>query len=97
MALFQGDIVMVSDGGGKISSATRPVHGADRVARFWKGIYRKMENVTWRLEETPVGPALILRQDAQPVLFVAAGGDESSLGAMYLVRNPEKLGYLKKG
>jgi RNA polymerase sigma-70 factor (ECF subfamily) len=39
------DVVLVSDGGGVVSSARRPVTGADRVARFLQGIVSKAERL----------------------------------------------------
>lgn len=41
VALLDPDAVLTSDGGGVVSSARRPVVGADRVARFVLGIARK--------------------------------------------------------
>jgi RNA polymerase sigma-70 factor (ECF subfamily) len=32
------DVVLTSDGGGQVSAARRPVHGADRVARLLLGL-----------------------------------------------------------
>ena len=38
MATLDPDVVATSDGGGQVSAATRPVRGADHVARFLLGI-----------------------------------------------------------
>jgi len=43
LALLDPDVVLTSDGGGEVSAARRPVHGADRVARFVLGIVAKAE------------------------------------------------------
>jgi RNA polymerase sigma-70 factor (ECF subfamily) len=40
--LLDPDVVLTSDGGGVVSAARRPVHGADRVARFLLGIATKV-------------------------------------------------------
>ena len=40
-ALFAQDAVMLSDGGGKALAAIRPLHGPDRIAKFFAGIVRK--------------------------------------------------------
>ena len=38
VATLDPDVVLTSDGGGEVSAARRPVHGADSVARFFLGI-----------------------------------------------------------
>jgi RNA polymerase sigma-70 factor (ECF subfamily) len=42
LALLDPDVVLTSDGGGQASAARRPVHGADRVARFLLGVAVKL-------------------------------------------------------
>jgi RNA polymerase sigma-70 factor (ECF subfamily) len=39
-AVLAPDVVAIGDGGGVVSAGTRPVVGADRVARFYAGIFR---------------------------------------------------------
>src|SRR5574341_758364 len=41
LAVLADDVTSWSDGGGRISAARRPIHGADRVARFFLGLMRK--------------------------------------------------------
>jgi RNA polymerase sigma-70 factor (ECF subfamily) len=43
LATLDPDVVLTSDGGGQVSSARKPVYGADRVARFVLGIGTKLE------------------------------------------------------
>jgi RNA polymerase sigma-70 factor (ECF subfamily) len=40
-AVLAPEVVAVSDGGGVVSAATRPVAGADRVARLYAGLFRR--------------------------------------------------------
>jgi RNA polymerase sigma-70 factor (ECF subfamily) len=42
LALLDPAVVLTADGGGVASAARRPVHGADRVARFLLGVARKL-------------------------------------------------------
>jgi RNA polymerase sigma-70 factor (ECF subfamily) len=42
VAVLDPDVTLTSDGGGAVSTARRPVHGADRVARFMVGIAGKV-------------------------------------------------------
>ncbi|MDN5918045.1 MAG: RNA polymerase sigma factor SigJ [Pseudonocardia sp.] len=42
IAVLDPDVIATSDGGGQVSAARRPVHGADRVARFVLGLAAKL-------------------------------------------------------
>ena len=37
------DVVLTADGGGQVTAVRRPVHGADRVARFLRGTVRMIK------------------------------------------------------
>jgi RNA polymerase sigma-70 factor, ECF subfamily len=39
--LLAADAVMYSDGGGVVTAARKPIHGADKIARFMVGVQRK--------------------------------------------------------
>jgi len=39
--LLATDAVLISDGGGKAAAALNPIHGFDRIIRFWMGIASK--------------------------------------------------------
>jgi RNA polymerase sigma-70 factor (ECF subfamily) len=41
IALLAEDAVAVSDGGGEVRAALRPIFGAERVTRFWLGMVRR--------------------------------------------------------
>src|SRR5512134_1680756 len=43
MAVLHADATLVSDGGGKAAAATRPVLGADRIAKFVLGYAGKLQ------------------------------------------------------
>jgi len=86
------DAVLLSDGGGKAVSALNPIHGADRIARFFLGIARKRRGA---LEMRPAilnaAPAFILRHEGRlfgTIGFAARGG---RICAVYVTRNPDKL------
>jgi RNA polymerase sigma-70 factor (ECF subfamily) len=42
VAVLDPDVTLTSDGGGQVTAARRPVHGADRVARFMIGVAHKI-------------------------------------------------------
>jgi len=85
------DVVLLSDGGGKKQAALRPLHGADKVARWLLGVMRK----------TPVGEARWVVANGQVAVMLYVDGELDSVGTVhtadgrineiYLVRNPDKL------
>lgn len=88
-------VVLVSDGGPERRAARRPVVGADRVVRL-------LTNLAQRFDEVPeVVPAVV---NNLPGVVVTVGGvvdsavafevREATVKAIWLVRNPAKLGHL---
>jgi RNA polymerase sigma-70 factor (ECF subfamily) len=98
LELLAEDIVLWSDGGGKAHAALNPIHGSDRVARFFLGI----------LGKTP--PGLVVRQtrvNGQPgIIGYYADGQPQSvttfdiagerIRAIHILVNPEKLGNIPR-
>jgi RNA polymerase sigma-70 factor, ECF subfamily len=90
------DVVLRSDGGGVVSAARHPVHGADRVTRFLLGLLRKAgDHVT--VEPTVLNGGLGFvarfadgRVDSAWALDVADG----VVVGINAVRNPAKLRHL---
>jgi len=98
-AVLAPDVVAIGDGGGVVSAATRPVVGADKVARFYAGLFRRRPAA---LSLDPVlvnGDAgLLLRgtyDDGRQVVAVLgfAVADDRITG-IYNQLNPAKLGWI---
>ncbi|HWJ83248.1 MAG TPA: RNA polymerase sigma factor SigJ [Nocardioides sp.] len=95
VATLDPDVVLVSDGGGVVSAARRPVEGAVRVARFLLGVAQKNQRdlAEPRLELVEVnGLAAVAihdgdRLDSVVVLTVDGG----RVGRIDVVRAPDKL------
>lgn len=94
-ALLADDAVLVSDGGGVVSAARRPVVGADRVARFLVGIATRVpDGVTMTEEELNGEDCLVVRVgDDVTHVFAFTVVDERVAG-LQIVANPEKLSQL---
>lgn len=86
------DATLYSDGGGKVLAALRPLHGRDRIARFF--------NRTFQQFDRGMG-ARPCRINGQPGIEISQGGDVVGIFTMqfvggkiqqlFAVRNPEKL------
>jgi RNA polymerase sigma-70 factor (ECF subfamily) len=88
------DVVLLSDGGGKVSAALRPVVGADKVARFAQGIAQAAHEaeVSWRWVNGAPGALFSLAGEA--VVAVSVQVRDGRIVGLYFVRNPDKLGRL---
>lgn len=91
IALLDPNVVVRSDGGGKVSAARRPVFGADRVARFLLGLPHLNPTAITEPTLTPEGLAFLVTIDGHvdSVISVDVTGDRVT--EVYIVRNPEKL------
>ncbi|MGI9169781.1 MAG: RNA polymerase sigma factor SigJ [Caulobacteraceae bacterium] len=93
--LLAEDCVMVTDGGGKRGAALRPLVGRSDILAFIGGL-------AWRQPWPPAGHARPARINGWPgVVFEGPHGVQTiafepgadgQLAAIYIVRNPEKLG-----
>ncbi len=94
-ALLHDDAIAFTDGGGRKRSALRPIHGPDRIGRFFVGLRRKLarEGTDVRLVPTTVngelGALVFMNGELDQVMCCAIRGDRIS--ALYVVRNPDKL------
>jgi RNA polymerase sigma-70 factor, ECF subfamily len=89
--------VLRSDGGGRIKTALNPIMSADRIARLFAGLARKRKFAPplWSKRVTINGlPGLLTVEPTgllQTIALEIAGGRVS---AVYVTRNPDKLGHL---
>ena len=93
LALLSEDVALWSDGGGRTRAALKPIHGADKVARFFSGILRKAPpGFVVRRASINGRPGLIgYFGDGRPQSVTTFDVAEGSIRAIRLVVNPEKL------
>ncbi|MFL6072806.1 MAG: sigma-70 family RNA polymerase sigma factor, partial [Mycobacteriales bacterium] len=100
MELLAPDVTLWSDGGGKVTAARRPLHGADHVARWLLGTLNKPVSAGVVLEVVELNgqPGIVARFGpggpfaGAMLLEVAAGGQVSGVR---MVVNPDKFGGLE--
>jgi RNA polymerase sigma-70 factor (ECF subfamily) len=92
VACLREDAVLYSDGGGKVLAALNPIHGADRISRFFTGIRKKVA-VPYEAEHLIVNgrPGFVLK--VGPYVHSLASFDivDGLIAEVYIVRNPDKL------
>ena len=89
------DVVLVSDGGGVVSAARRPILGADRIARYLLGGIGRA-GATFSVATTWLNGAAGLRVELDGELASAVGlvVEDGRITRLYGIANPEKLGRL---
>jgi RNA polymerase sigma-70 factor (ECF subfamily) len=98
MAVLHADATLVSDGGGKAIAATRPVLGADRIAKFVLGYARKVHwsESDFQLVAVNGTPGLLMRHPIAGNGAYSFDIIDGRIRAIYVVRNPDKLrGFLE--
>ncbi len=101
LSMLDQDAVLVTDGGGKLQAALRPISGSEAVAHFISMLARKTPEIGAATFE----PVFINQMpgfrvtglSALPETIAVEIGDENRIVAVYYVRNPEKLGHLQAG
>ncbi|HLJ45478.1 MAG TPA: sigma-70 family RNA polymerase sigma factor [Bryobacteraceae bacterium] len=100
--LLARDARVITDGGGKVRAALKPIEGGDRVAQFLIEVTRKRPDAWWRSDFRPrFGtvnglPAIIVDAPEGAVQTTAFEIDGDVIRALYVVRNPDKLRHLPR-
>jgi RNA polymerase sigma-70 factor (ECF subfamily) len=101
--LLAADVSFVADGGGKVPSARRPIHGRSEVLNFLIGVHRAARNAglareaALRAIEVNAEPALAVRVAGRLDSIYVFGIDaEGLVEHIRVVRNPDKLAYIDR-
>ena len=95
--MLAADAAFYSDGGGKVTAVTRPVTGADRVARLMAGFFAKFEKVGMRLVPVDVNGqpgAKVLDESGGVVSLWSLDTADGTVHCIRSVSNPDKLRHL---
>ncbi|CAM3294733.1 RNA polymerase sigma factor SigJ [Kibdelosporangium persicum] len=90
LRLLDPDVVLHTDGGGRVRAARRPVYGADKVARFLVGISRTVA-VDHRLVQVNGWTGLLRFTETTLHSVVALTTANGRVTTIDIVANPEKL------
>jgi RNA polymerase sigma-70 factor (ECF subfamily) len=98
-AILARDAVMVTDGGGKRKAALRVMVGRDDILRLIQGLRWRgsggLQDVRGMVFAWINGaPGLVLQLADGPATLAFEPDADGRVAAVYLVRNPEKLGHL---
>jgi len=93
LSLLSPDAVAISDGGGKVSAALRPLEGADEIVQVWMAVASRRADLPPLRRVMANGlPALaILTGGEEDMIITLMPGADGRIGWIYILRNPEKL------
>lgn len=93
MSLLAEDATLVSDGGGRVTAARKPIQGADHIARFLAGLVKKAGPARLTIRPTLVNgqPGFIAYWDNRLVNVLSLDIADNRIRAIYIVVNPDKL------
>jgi RNA polymerase sigma-70 factor (ECF subfamily) len=95
ISLLGEDVVLVSDGGGKVSAAAHPIETRDHVVRFLLGVIRKArqdeEGLQVEIAQVNGQTGLVIRSEGGILTIVLLHVERNVIQNLYFVRNPDKL------
>jgi len=100
--LLAEDVTFVSDGGGKVTAARRPLAGRETVVHLLVGIHRgaRVLGLARTASVTPVEvngePAVAVRLDGRLDSIYVLSPRDGGVGRISVIRNPDKLAYIAK-
>ena len=95
-SLLAADAVLHSDGGGIKIAALNLIVGADRIARFFEGVFHKQGAGVRlvRMGEINGLPGMVTQDPDGSLQTTALEIRDGRIAAIYVVRNPQKLGHI---
>lgn len=87
------DVILFTDGGGKVAANINPIYGAIKMARFVKGVLRKFpfDKLEYRPTLVNGEPGLLALRNGKLDSVLAFRFDRKRISAVYGIRNPDKL------
>lgn len=95
LSLMAPNVVSVSDGGGRVRSALRPLNGADEVTSVLLSILSKHSvNTVTEVMMVNGQPAMVVSgTEKQDMVFTLCADEMGRIAWIYMMRNPDKLDF----
>lgn len=95
VAVVAPDAVLMSDGGGKATAATRPVVGAEKIGKFFIGLWKQgADGFSGRFANVNGRPALLGYVHGKILYVMVLEIGNGQIQAVHNVLNPDKLAHI---
>jgi RNA polymerase sigma-70 factor (ECF subfamily) len=95
--VLAADAILYSDGGGKRAAALNPIHGRDKIVRFFEGVARGgglMPAAVHQVQVNGLPGFVMVDRDGNIDTIATIDIREGHVAAIYAVRNPDKLAHV---
>lgn len=93
LELLADEVTVWSDGGGRTTAARNPIHGKERVARFFVGLAGKAApGLVVRTVPVNGAPGVVVYAEGYPAMVLSLDVEDERIRAVRVVLNPDKLG-----
>jgi RNA polymerase sigma-70 factor (ECF subfamily) len=97
MTVLAEDSTLMSDGGGRVRAALRPIQGAERITRFLFGIQKNVPaDAEFRLENINGGKGILVFSAGVPISVLTFSVTGGQIAGIYIISNPDKLRHLNQ-
>jgi RNA polymerase sigma-70 factor, ECF subfamily len=92
MEVLAPGVTLVANGGGRARASRRPIHGADKVARFLVAVSGEpLPNMRIRIAQVNGGPGIAVISEGRPIATLILDVADDLVQNIHLVANPDKL------
>jgi len=96
VGILKADATLYSDGGGKVTAAVRPIHGAERVAPFLFGVAGKIPpGFAYRIAAVNGQTGIVCYTEGVPTHVFTFHVEGDCISEIYIMMNPDKLGHIR--
>ncbi|MEY8351263.1 sigma-70 family RNA polymerase sigma factor [Bacillus cereus] len=97
LAILKTDAIFKSDGGGKVTTALKPIYTSERIVRLFSGIIKKLpeeHSITFKMVNGI--PGVIVNVNNHATYVLSFEFQEEKIASIYMMVNPEKLIHLNR-
>ncbi len=97
LEILKTDAILKSDGGGKVTTALKPIYTSERIVRLFLGITKKLpeeHSITFKMVNGV--PGIIVSLNNHAVYVISFEFKEEKIASIYMMMNPEKLMHLNR-
>ena len=96
LELLRADAVFISDGGGKVTTAIKPIFTSKRIVLLFSGILKNLpENYKVEFKVINGSPGVVFSANDNVTNVISVEFHESQIARIYMVANPDKLAHLQ--